>query len=133
MYIFFEKGRSGISYISNKQSKANNKYLNLLTQDKNQNIYTQTNNLYGYVMSRFLPKSGFKWIDPEEFDLNKYTSNSSKGCDLEVDLRYPNELQITMIILQHHIKQKREMLPEYQLKISDLCNIPISNVKKISA
>ena len=50
-------------------------------------------------MSRFLPKSGFKWIDPEEFDLNKYTSNSSKGCDLEFDLRYPNELQITMIIL----------------------------------
>ena len=50
-------------------------------------------------MSRFFPKSGFKWIDPEEFDLNKYTSDSSKGCDLEVDLRYPNELQITMIIL----------------------------------
>ena len=32
-------------------------------------------------------------IDPEEFDLNKYTSNSSKGCVLEVDLEYPEELR----------------------------------------
>ena len=45
-----------------------------------------TNNLYGYAMSKFLPTSGFKWIDPEEFDWNKYNSNSSKGCVLKVDL-----------------------------------------------
>ena len=31
-------------------------------------------------MSKFLPRSEFKWIDPTEFDLNKYTSTSSKGC-----------------------------------------------------
>ena len=33
-------------------------------------------------MSKFLPTNGFTWIDPEEFDLNKYTSNSSKECVL---------------------------------------------------
>ena len=44
------------------------------------------NNLYGYAMSKFLPPSGFKWIDHKEFDLNKYSSNNSKGCFLEVDL-----------------------------------------------
>ena len=33
-------------------------------------------------MSKFLPTSGFKWIDPNKFDLNKYTSNSSKGLVL---------------------------------------------------
>ena len=36
------------------------------------------NNLYGYAMSKFLLTSGFKWIDPKEFDLNKYISSSSK-------------------------------------------------------
>ena len=40
-------------------------------------------------MSKFLPARGFKWIDSKELDLNKYTSNSSKGCVLEVDLEYP--------------------------------------------
>ena len=57
-----------------------------MTQGKNQSIYLDTNNLYGYAMSKFLPTSRFKWIDPKEFDLNKYISNSSKGCTLEVDL-----------------------------------------------
>ena len=28
-----------------------------------------------------------------EFDLNKYASNSSKGCILEVDFEYPKELR----------------------------------------
>ena len=51
------------------------------------------NNLSGYAMSKFLPTSGFKWTDLKEFDLNKYTSNSSKGCVLEVDLEYPEELR----------------------------------------
>ena len=44
-------------------------------------------------MPTFLPTSGFKWIFPKEFDLNKYTNNSSKGCVLEVDLEYPIDLQ----------------------------------------
>ena len=43
-------------------------------------------------MSKFRPAYGFKGIDPKEFDLSKYTSNSSKGCVLEVDLKYPKEL-----------------------------------------
>ena len=44
-------------------------------------------------MSKFLPTIGFKWIDPKEFDLNKYTGNNSKGCVLEVNLEYHKELQ----------------------------------------
>ena len=44
-------------------------------------------------MPKFLSTSGFKWINSKEFDLNKYTSNSSKGCVLEVDLEYPKELR----------------------------------------
>ena len=33
-------------------------------------------------MPKFLATIEFKWTDPKEFDLNKYTSNSSKGCVL---------------------------------------------------
>ena len=29
----------------------------------------------------------------KEFNLNKYTRNSSKGCVLKVDLEYPKELR----------------------------------------
>ena len=44
-------------------------------------------------MCNFFPTSGFKWTDPKEFDLNKYASNSLKGCVLEVDLEYSKELR----------------------------------------
>ena len=46
------------------------------------------NNFYGYAMSKFPPTSGFKCMDPKEFDLNKYTRNCSKGCALVVDFEY---------------------------------------------
>ena len=52
------------------------------TKQKSKHIYFDPNNLFGYAMSKFLPTSGFKWIDHKEFDFNKYTSNSSKGCVL---------------------------------------------------
>ena len=39
-------------------------------------------------MLKFFQTSRFKQIDPQEFNLNKHTSNSSKGCVLEVDLEY---------------------------------------------
>ena len=58
-------------------------------------------------MSKFLPTSGFKWINPKEFDLNKYTSNSSEGCVLEVDLEYTKQFEnYRMIILYLQIKYK---------------------------
>ena len=86
--------RDGVSYISNRYSKASNKHLKSYEpkQKPNHIIYLDANNLYGYAMSKFLPTSNFKWIDPKEFDLNKYNSNSLKGCVLQVDLEYPKEL-----------------------------------------
>ena len=44
-------------------------------------------------MYKFLPTSGIKCIDSKEFDWNKYTTNSTKRCVLEVDLEYPKELR----------------------------------------
>ena len=85
-------------------------------------------------MSKFPPTSGVKWIDPKEFDLNKYTSNSSKGCVLEGDLEYPKdlrELHNDYPLASDKIEITREILSDYQLKIVDLYNIPIGDVKKI--
>ena len=85
-------------------------------------------------MSIFLPTSGFKWIDPKEFHLNKYTSNSLEGCIPKGDLEYPKEipeLHNDYPFTTDKIEIKREMLSEYQLKIAALYNIPIGNVKKL--
>ena len=65
MYLFFEKGtRGGVSYVSNKYSKASNKFLKSYDpKQKSKHImYLDVNNLYNYAMSKFLPTSGFKWI-----------------------------------------------------------------------
>ena len=68
-------------------------------------------------MSKFLATSELKWVDPKQFDLNKYTSSSSKGCVLEVDLEYPKDLRDLhngYPLAPNQIKLKREMLSEYQ-------------------
>ena len=59
MYIFFEKDtKVGISYISNIYIKSSNKYLNsCIPKQGSKYIYLDTNNLYGYAMSKFLPTS----------------------------------------------------------------------------
>ena len=43
-------------------------------------------------LSKFLQMGGFKWIDPKEPYLNKYNSNSSKGCILEFAPEYSKAL-----------------------------------------
>ena len=93
-----------------------------------------TNHLYGYGMSNFFPTVWFKWIDPKEFDLNKYASNSSKGCVLEVDLGNPKELRAlhnNYPLAPDKIEIKEKMLSSYQLKIVDHYNSPVDNVKKL--
>ena len=136
-YIFFEKGtRGGISYISSGYSKPNNKYLKSYDpkEESKHMIYLDAKNLYSYAMSKFLPTSGFKWIDLKEFDLNKYTSNSSKGCVLEVDLEYRKELRVLhndYPLTPNKIDIKRVMLSENQLMIANLYIIPIGHVNNL--
>ena len=67
-------------------------------------------------MSKFFLTGISKWIDLKEFDFNKYTSNSSKGCVLEVDLEYPKglqELHNDYPLAPDKIEIKQEMLSEY--------------------
>ena len=52
-------------------------------------MYLDVNDLYGWVMSQYLPYSRFKWLNHYEIkksDLNLIGKNSSDGYILEADL-----------------------------------------------
>ena len=91
MLFMWEKGiRGGVSMISNRYAKANNKYMGNEFNSNEPSTYIQyldANNLYGWAMSKPLPTHGFKWMEDNELNVWKKTP-----CILEVDLEYPKEL-----------------------------------------
>ena len=99
MLLMIEKGiRGGISIISNRYGKANNKYM----KDFNKKelikflMYLDANNLYGWAMSQKLPVHSFKWMTTQEIE-NIFNNQivqvwEKTPCILEVDLEYPEEL-----------------------------------------
>ena len=91
MLLMVEKGtRGGVSMVSNRYGKANNKYMGDKFNSNEPSKYIQyldANNLYGWVMSKPLPTHGFKWMNTSELNVWEKTP-----CILEVDLEYPKEL-----------------------------------------
>ena len=91
MLLMIEKGiRGGVSMISTRYGKANNKYMGKSFNEKEPFKYIQyldANNLYGWAMSKPLPTHGFKWMKVDELDNWEFHS-----CILEVDLEYPKSL-----------------------------------------
>jgi len=90
MLLMIEKGiRGGISVITKRYAKANNKYLSDFDTEKESRFikYLDANNLYGWAMSQPMPFQGFKWMHKEEL---KYWRKHP--CILGVDLEYPKEL-----------------------------------------
>ena len=57
------------------------------TKDSKFMSYFDTNNLYGWAMSKQLPTSGFEWMTADELHDRKHLS-----CFLEVDIEYPEDL-----------------------------------------
>ena len=98
MYLFVKKGmREGISYISKRFSKANNKYMKSYKRNKPSKyiMYLVGNNLYDSAMSHHLPYDKFKWLNQKEinkFYLHSIGENSSIGYISEIHLEYPDEL-----------------------------------------
>ena len=91
MLLMIEKGiRGGVSMISNRYGKANNKYMGKSFIDTMISIYIMyldANNLYGWAMSKPLPTHGFKWMKVDELETWELHS-----CIPEVDLEYPKSL-----------------------------------------
>ena len=99
MLLMIEKGiRGGISIISNRYGKANNKYMKCFNKNKLTKflMYLDANNLYGWAMCEKLPTHGFKWMTEKEIN-NLYNNQivqvwEKTPCILEVDLEYPEKL-----------------------------------------
>ena len=99
MLLMIEKGiRGGISIISNRYGKANNKYMKDFNKKELSKylMYLDANNLYGVGMSQKLPVHSFKWMTTQEIE-NIFNNRivqvwEKTPCILEVDLEYPEEL-----------------------------------------
>ena len=97
--LMIEKGiRGGISIISNRYGKANNKYMtNFNNKEPSKYLmYLDANNLYGWAMSQKLPVHSFEWMTDKEiknlFKVQVVQFWERTPCILEVDLEYPEEL-----------------------------------------
>ena len=99
MLLMVENGiRGGISIISNRYGKANNKYMKNFNAKELSKflIYLDANNLYGWAMSQKLPVHSFKWMPNKEIE-NLFNNQIEQvwektPCILEVDLEYPEKL-----------------------------------------
>ena len=91
MLLMVEKGiRGGVSMISNRYGKANNKYMgnSFIKREPSKYItYLDANILYVWAMSKPLPTHSFKWMKVSELE-----TWENHSCILEVDLEYPRSL-----------------------------------------
>lgn len=108
-HLFVEQSiRGGISVITHKHSKANNKYMGE-KYNKNEEskyiIYLDMNNLYGMAMVQPLPYQGYEWVEVEDWTVEKLLALSdglcpskgeldspTQGFIFEVDIHYPDYL-----------------------------------------
>ena len=140
MYQFIEKGlRGGTSYIANRFSEANNKYMENFDENLPSKyiMYLDANNLYGWAMSQYLPTGNFKWLTKEQINktnLAKYSEEHDEGLLLEVDLDYPQELHDLhndYPLAPEKLKVNKNMLSEYCQKIAGKFNISSGQVHKL--
>ena len=141
-YLFLmDTIRGGICVVNKKFVKADNIYTRkvhdessnkkvnkkLKTSDSNKFItYLDSNNLYGYSMSKALPYKNFKWSF--NIDLN----NLQTGI-YEVDIEIPKELHDKFVDypLCPEIKNiPEDMLSEYQKYLNDKLNIKYNAADK---
>ena len=120
MLLMFEKGiRGGISMISNRHGRANNKFMKEKfdsSQPSKFVPYLDANNLYGWAMMKPLPVGDFHWMTNEELK-----NWRDYPCVLEVDLEYPEEL--------HELHNDYPLAPE-RLKINKVEKLIPTLLKK---
>jgi hypothetical protein len=119
MYEFLEKGiRGGISVITHRHAKANNKYMSNYDEDKESSFitYLDANAMYSWAMSQMLPYGNFRWLTKteitqlvKELKQNKI-DDSNSGYIFETDCHYSHSL--------HDDHNEYALLPE-NIRITD--------------
>ena len=139
MHLFVERGiRGGISMVSKRHAKANNPLVTDYDESKPNSyiMYLDANNLYGWAMSKPLPKSGFKWkrVMPTEEEILNKKENAKKGWILEVDLEYPAELHKehnSYPLAPEKKVVKKENMSDYQKNLIKELDLKIPNSNKL--
>lgn len=158
MYQMISKGlRGGISMITHRHGKANNKYMKNFNKKEESSFitYLDANNLYGHAMCQYLPFGDFKWLTSDQFEFNEpiviggrswdlrtgmldkilnTPEDSKTGYILEVDLEYPKELHDAHNDYPLAPEQKtidNDMLSEYAFNLKESLNMNNANVPKL--
>ena len=117
----------------------NNKYISDYDKTKPEKhiAYIDMNNLYGSVMSEYLPYGGFKWVKTTNETINRIlnkSDNSLRGYFLEEDLEYPENLHDfhkDYPMAPEKIKIKDEMSSPYCLEIKNKYDIKSGGINKL--
>ena len=136
-----ENIRGGISMISNRYAKANNKYMSNYDHNIEYSFiqYDDANNLYGLAMSLLLPYDNYELFKE---NLDKYTEDfilnidddSKIGYIFDVDLEYSKELHdyhSDYSLCPEKKIVKDDQLSQYQLKLKKKLNIKKDRVPKL--
>jgi len=133
--------RGGLSVITKRYVKANNKYMK--NHDPNQSssyfVPVDANNLYGAAMSFKLPYKDFEWCSPEQIQylsqhITEIPDDNEIGYTLKVDLEYPKQLHDNhndFPFFPEHKTITKEMLSNYQKKLMNKNLGSISKTPKL--
>lgn len=129
MYNFFEAGiRGGLSMISTRYAKANNKHIPGFNKNKPSTYlcYLDKVNLYGECLMQKLPVRDFKWLSKSEIstitaeDILAWDPEGSTGYTLMVDLKYPirfHNSHSDLPLAPEKVSITYNMLSPYQKKV----------------
>ena len=139
MHLFFEEAmRGGITRITHRYAKANNKYLHDYNPEAISTFisYLDANNLYGLAMSMKQGTGELKWESSISFfteeNILNYDFEKSERCYcLEVDLEYPKELHDLHsdypLAVERKTIQKSELSPYCEYLSNELINNGLSS------
>ena len=139
MHLFLERGmRGGISMVNKRYAKANNPLVPDYdpSKPKKYTMYLDANNLYGWAMSKPLPKRDFKWkrVLPSEDEIMEKKEAAKNGWILEVDLEYPAELNKehnSYPLAPEKKVVKNELMSDYQISLMQDLDLAPPDSKKL--